>query len=205
MDVHNSGYPRKEHDFYVEPASCFDVLINIMGRSDFEGGIYDPAVGVGTIAAAAQRFGLRCMGSDIVDRRPKVGAFKFAVRDFLHEPTHTDVWPAVVMNPPYKTARQFIEKALRETRRSGVVAALAPVSFLASQERHAFFNGREIERVIVLSKRPSMPDGDALPRGDVTRGGGKTNYLLARVSRGRTKRRSGDTLVVATDERLPQR
>jgi hypothetical protein len=182
MDVNHSGYPRHPDDFYVEPAWCFDVLIGGADRADFASGIYDPCVGAGTIPVAARRLGLYGISSDIVDR-PKVGPFKFAIRDFLEERTLTSGWPSIVMNPPFRLARAFVEKALRETKPGGVIAALAPLSFLASQARYDFFRARETERIIVLSKRPSLPDGDALIAGAVKRGNGKANYawLIFRV------------------------
>ena len=181
MDTHHSGYPRNEHDFYIEDDWCFDALIAVMGRSDFEAGIYDPACGIGTILAGAERFGLRGIGSDIVDHRPLDGpfqlTFKFAgLRNFLTEGERPGVWPSMVFNPPYGKAQAFIEKALHEVKPGGVVAALLPASFRYSQERYEFFNRPEIERIISISKRPSMPDGDALIAGTVKRGGGKTNY-----------------------------
>src|SRR5580692_1317633 len=133
MDVNHSGYPRHQHDFYIVPAWCFAVLIGVAGHADFAAGVYDSCVGVGTIPTAARALGLNGAGSDIVDR-PKVGPFKFTMRDFLAERT-VNGWPSIVMNPPFRLAREFIEKALRETKRGGVVAALAPISFLASQGR----------------------------------------------------------------------
>jgi hypothetical protein len=80
------------------------------------------------------------------------------------------------MNAPYRWMREFIEKALIETKQGGIVAALVPLSFLVSQERHDFFQRPEVERIIFLSKRPSMPDGDALLAGKVKRGGGHAVY-----------------------------
>ncbi|HZZ26156.1 MAG TPA: hypothetical protein VFE60_27985 [Roseiarcus sp.] len=174
---HHSGYPRHPHDFYIEDEWCFDALPAALGLADFAKGIYDPCCGVGTILQAAQRFQLQGLGSDIVDRQREVGLFKFAgLRDFLDQRTQAGCWPSVVMNPPYRETQKFIEKALSETRAGGVVAALAPLSFLVSQERYDFFQRPEMERIIFLSKRPSMPDGDALLRGDVKRGGGMEVY-----------------------------
>jgi hypothetical protein len=175
VDVHNSGYERNALDLYIEPRWCFGALIDVLGAADFARGVYDPACGIGTIPVAAKALGLSSFGSDIIER-PKLGPFQFGVRDFTAEPTGTGVWPAVVMNPPFQHAQAFIEKALRETKRGGIVAALTPASFLYSQARHSFFRAPETERIIFLSKRPSMPDGDALLAGEVTRGGGKANY-----------------------------
>jgi hypothetical protein len=171
---HHSGFPRHPDDFYIEDDWCFDALPAIIGHADFASGIYDPACGVGTIPIAAMRLGFPVVGSDKIDR-PKVAPFRFKTRDFLEERT-VNGWPSIVMNSPYKAAREFIEKALIETQRGGVVAALAPLSFLVSQARHDFFQRPEVERIIFLSKRPSMPDGDALLTGKVKRGGGQTVY-----------------------------
>ena len=178
MDVNHSGYPRHRHDFYIEDDWCFDALPATLGLADFAKGIYDPCCGIGTIPQAAQRFQLQALGSDIIDRQREVGLFKFAgLRDFLDERTRPGCWPSMVMNPRYGKTQKFIEKALTETKPGGVVAVLTRMSFLASQARHGFFQRPEVERIIFLSKRPSMPDGDAWLAGKVKRGGGKTNYV----------------------------
>jgi hypothetical protein len=174
---HHSGFPRHPDEFYIEDDWCFDALPAILGAAEFAKGIYDPAVGVGTIPLAAIRYGFPAMGSDKVDR-PKGAPFRFTTRDFLEERT-LNGWPSIVMNSPYKATREFIDKALREVKPGGAVAALAPLSFLASQERYNFFQRPEVERIIFLSKRPSMPDGHALLRGEVKRGRGKVDYAWA--------------------------
>ena len=175
---HHSGFPRHPDEFYIEDDWCFDALPAILGAAEFAKGIYDPAVGVGTIPLAAIRSGFPAMGSDKIDR-PKAGPFNSGVRDFL-EPRTQPGWAAnIVTNPPFKKLIEFIEKALTETRPGGVVAVLAPLSFLASQERYGFFQRPEVERIIFLSKRSSMPDGDALLAGAVKRGGGKVDYAWA--------------------------
>jgi hypothetical protein len=206
MDVHASGYPRHPHDFYIEPAWCFDVLVDVAGRADFAAGLYDPCVGVGTIPVRASALGFGGMGSDIVDR-PKVAPFKFGVRDFLGERTAAGWAPSIVMNPPFRHAQAFVEKGLSEVKQGGIVACLTPISFLASQTRHDFFRMSETERVIVLSKRPSMPDGDALLKGEVKRGNGKANYawLIFRVGGRRGAQAVIDWGMPPDDKRLVTR
>ena len=178
MDVTHSGYPRHRHDFYIEDEWCFDALPVVLGPAEFAKGIYDPCCGIGTIPQAAQRFQLQALGSDIIDRQRQVGLFNFAgLRDFLDKRTQAGCWPSMVFNPPYGETQKFIEKALTETQPGGVVAVLTRMSFLSAQARYNFFRQPEMERAIILSKRPSMPDGDVLLAGKVKRGNGKTNYL----------------------------
>lgn len=176
MDVNHSGYLRHANDFYIEPPWCFDILMLRTDRTDYAPGVYDPAAGSGTIPVRAIQFGLGGIGTDLLDR-PKTGVFAFRTRDFLEERTLGGHWPCIVMNPPFKIAVPFIEKGLREVRKGGVVCALMPISFLAAQCRHDWFRQRETERVVVLSRRPSMPDGDALLEGRVKASGGKANYV----------------------------
>jgi hypothetical protein len=45
-----------------------------------------------------------------------------------------------------------------------------------SQERYDFFQRPEVERIVFLSKRPSMPDGDMPLAGKLKRGGGQEVY-----------------------------
>jgi hypothetical protein len=188
---HHSGFPRHPDDFYIEDDWCFDALPAILGAAELAKGIYDPACGVGTIPMAAIRSGFPAVGSDKIDR-PKAGPFNSGVRDFLEPRTQAGWAPSIVMNPPNGKAQAFIEKALIETRAGGVVAALVPISFLVSQERYGFFQRPEVERIVFLSKRPSMPDGDALLAGAVKRGGGKVDYAWA-VFRAGGRRRADVT------------
>jgi hypothetical protein len=174
MDIHNSGYPRNANDFYIEPPWTFDCLLARTDRTDFMPVVYDPCCGTGTLPLRAKALGLGGIGTDLVDR-PKQGAFAFEQRDYLEGQTLEGFAP-VVMNPPYRSAQSFIMKALRETRKGGVVAALVPNSFLHSQARHDWFRERETEKIIVLSRRPSCLAGDAWLEGGKA-AGGKMNFV----------------------------
>ena len=72
MDVNHSGYPRHEHDFYMEPAWCFDAAGRRRATLTSPKGVYDPASAWGQFRGGHARSDFRCVGSDIVDR-PKAG------------------------------------------------------------------------------------------------------------------------------------
>lgn len=156
-------FQRHEHDWYVEPSWCWDVLHRTIPEC-FEGSVLDPACGGGTGVRWCRARGIKAFGSDIVDR----GASGF-VADFL-SPGYP--WQAdnVISNPPYKNAVPFAHQALRVARCS--VALLVQLPFLASQARHALFNSTPVAAVVILSKRPSMPPGGSQVRAT----GGKEDY-----------------------------
>ena len=64
---------------------------------------------------------------------------------------------AVIMNPPYKQAMEFVQRA-RKLMGRRTVAALLRLSFLESQKRRAFWQENPAD-VYVLSRRPSFTAG----------------------------------------------
>ena len=68
-------------------------------------------------------------------------------------------WPSnsgIIMNPPYKLALEFVDRAMRETE--GQVVALLRLGFLESKARYEFHQKHRCD-VYVLSKRPSFAHG----------------------------------------------
>lgn len=159
MGERHSEYYRDEEDWYVEPVWSVEIL---RSRVPFAGGIHDPCCGMGTIPKV---FG--GTGSDLVDR-----GYGYPQRDFLRDQTNYD---NIVMNPPYGIAQKVIEHALQITKYR--VAALVQTKFLCSQRRHKLFTRNETEKVIMLSRRPSMPPGRLLEeKGESVRGGGSIDF-----------------------------
>lgn len=161
MGERPSEYERDENDWYVEPEWAVRALKD---RVSFVA-VHDPCCGMGTIPRV---FG--GTGADKIDR-----GFGFRVQDFLTEDwSYSDI----VTNPPYGIAQDIIERALLLARHR--VAALVQTKFLASQRRHALFTRPEMERVIMFSRRPSMPPGKMLmEHGESIRGGGSIDFCWA--------------------------
>ena len=180
MSTKNSNYVRQEHDWYVEPDWCVEALAD---AEQFHGAIYDPACGGGNILRVFNARGHHTYGTDIVCRP---GGTKKR-RDFLCDPSPFIDWRPdnIVTNPPYGNkgcarlglsirhhddSEQFVLRALGEARRK--VAILQKVTWLGSQWRKPFFESTGLSRVYVMSRRPSIPPGDA----DVPASGGSTDY-----------------------------
>ncbi|MFZ0494415.1 MAG: hypothetical protein WBE80_10205 [Methylocella sp.] len=165
-------FDRAAQDFYVEPEWCDDMLF---AAEKFSGPVHDPACGIGRIVIAAIKTGHVASGSDIIERS-ETRDFSF---DYLsdNEPMS---YANIVCNPPYRAARQFIERALREARKS---AFLLQYGFMFGAERSAWLKTAPLKKVWILAPRPSMPPGELVLAG-LKPGGGRIDYIWAVFERG---------------------
>jgi hypothetical protein len=154
MSEGRSAYARAADDWYVEPPWVSERLLD---AERFDGGAHDPACGVGTIPGVLASRDLPASGADIVDRAQG----RFEVRDFLI-PIPSPAWSNVICNPPASKLVAFVEQALAQVEPGGLVAVLAPLKWAASQGRYALFSRPEMERIVVLSRRPLCPPGALL-------------------------------------------
>jgi hypothetical protein len=139
MSQRESGYQRKLLDQYETPA--WVTLALIPHLPEFIGKIWEPACGSGKMVAALRQAGFDVVGSDITQ-----GV------DFLSQAPETGV-SAVITNPPYALARQFIERALYfdDTR---IVAMLLRTDFdHAASRAHLFADCAMFAKKVVLTKR----------------------------------------------------
>jgi hypothetical protein len=167
MGERPSEYARDDNDWYVEPEWCVEAL---KARVPLIGGVHDPCCGMGTIPRV-----MGGTGADLVDR-----GYGYPQRDFLEDFAAYD---NIVTNPPYGIAQQIIEHALKIAKWR--VAALVQVKFLASQRRHGLFTRDETEKVLMFSRRPSMPPGEMLREsGESIRGGGSIDFCWVVWCRG---------------------
>lgn len=160
----DSGYDRDPDEWYVEDEPCVQSLFRAMPWF-YACGAHDPCCGGGNIVRVGKSMGVAMTGSDKVDRCNGL----YPVRDFLADNSPR---PAIVSNPPFNIAPMIVRHALDVTADGGYVALIGQAKFFFSQSRHPLFARREMDRVLVLSTRPSMPPGKALAAGTVKRGGG---------------------------------
>ena len=185
----SSGYARYPHDWYVEPEDCINALFDAMPVLGHKG-IHDPCCGLGTIPKVASQREWRATGADLVDRAQG----NYPVRDFL---TDDRIYPNIVTNPPFSLSVAIVRHGLNIVEDGGRVVIVAQAKFLYSQGRHSLFAHPSCERVLILSKRPSMPPGELLlERGEACRGGGSMDYCWVAF-------RAGNTVSCCTIEWLP--
>ena len=141
-----SGYDRAASDWYVEPKSCVEALLDV---ETFEGQSWDPSCGSGNIPLTMRARGLSCWGSDIADR-----GFGMTGLSFFDA---TDRADNIVTNPPFGVIEPYIAHALMLTTKK--VAILARLALLEGQKRRELFARTPLARVWVSSTRLSMPPG----------------------------------------------
>ena len=140
---------RIKHDFYETPAWCIHALARV--EQPYWRGLdfWEPCDGAGSISRVLRSYGRKVVTGDLTRNR-----------NFLK--TETRRAKAIVTNPPYKHATEFILHA----HRLGVAyhAWLLKGDFLNAQRAISLID--EVgypERVWALTKRPDFRNQDAPP------------------------------------------
>jgi hypothetical protein len=163
MSRKDSGYQRKERDYYPTPAwvvtDALAKIVPLKGRT-----IWEPACGTGEMVDAIAAAGGMPHGTDIHD-------YGYAgmrhQHDFLQNAgcpglVHYD---GIITNPPYgersKTAEGFIEFGLARISDYGFLALLLPVDFDSGGTRAKYFRDcPQFAGTIVLTKRIKWFEGE---------------------------------------------
>jgi hypothetical protein len=165
------SWQREAHEHYVEPAWCSKRLFEEEG---FEGAIYDPCCGFGTIVKEALKHGLVAHGSDLVDRGWDSTR---TPHDFLTSPIESH--QNIVCNPPFNIAAEFAATALARAERK--VAMIFPTARLNAAH---WLRETPLARVWLMTPRPSMPPGHTITAGEKP-GGGKMDFCWLVFNKGR--------------------
>lgn len=150
MSQRESGYERIERDLYETPAWVTECLLPHLPDNMK---IWEPASASGKMARVLIEGGHAVSVSDI--------SHELSV-DFLKtNPDEAFDGEAIITNPPYEFAREFIEHALEHTEtQSGMVAMLLRTDFdHAKTRQHLFSMHKAFAKKIVLTKRIVWFDG----------------------------------------------
>lgn len=140
------------HDFYATPPEAVHALLAIEDKWLPQGTIWEPACGDGAISSVLASAGRNVISTDIVDRGYP-GARVMSIFDADHRFT----FPAVITNPPFKLAREFVDAALTH---APYVAMLLRLAFLEGGARRTWFARTPLARVHVASRRLPMMHRD---------------------------------------------
>lgn len=168
----SSLWVREANDWYVEPEW---VSARLFEEEKFEGGIYDPACGMGNIVKSARLASHFATGGDVVQRSEYC--------DFVENWMEVDErlsFNNIVSNPPFKLCDDrkngcypFVEKCLDHARYK--VALLLPSKWIQGDKRAVWLATTPLRRVWFISPRPSMPPGQVIAAGHKP-GNGTTDY-----------------------------
>lgn len=146
MSQRDSGYARKERDLYETPEWVTSALRIHMPRPVCKA--WEPACGSGKMSRVLASWCGCVVSSDI---EPTPLSYE---ADFLQCGMH-DGADAIITNPPYEQATEFVEHALRLTEGvGGMVAMLLRTDFDHAKGRsHLFGMCPAFTKKVVLTKR----------------------------------------------------
>lgn len=135
-----AGY-NAEDDHYPTPDIAIESLLRV---ERFEGDIWEPACGEGSISRMLEKWGHRVISTDLRERGYGEGGV-----DFLSERVARA--PNILTNPPYSVGTEFARHAVGLV--SGKVALLVRLAFLEGQKRRSLFEESQLARVWIFSAR----------------------------------------------------
>ena len=144
--------PLRDHpnDCYYTPPCAVDALLAIEKLPRL---IWEPACGTGNIVKVLREAGHNVIATDLHYR----GCPSSRALDFLqHRPKRREV-DAIVTNPPYSLAEQFIAKSLLH---APLVVMLLRLAFLESVRRTPLLDTGMLARVHVFANRLPMMHRD---------------------------------------------
>ena len=139
---------RQREDYYATHPDMVRDLLN--AGAPLRQQVWEPACGAGHIVNVLRERGHEVYATDIVDR----GCPDSSVLDFLWEFAGAPMGDVDIMtNPPYATALEFVERALRLVKPGANVWMLLKLSFLEGKGRKRLFNDTPPADVWVFSVR----------------------------------------------------
>lgn len=134
---------RAENDFYATDPNAVEMLLEL---EKFNKIIWEPACGLGHISDVLKKHNHIVYSTDIIER-----GYEDFVIDFFE---FNYKWNAdIITNPPYKYAKEFVEKAMDVVESGCKVAMFLKLTFLESQKRRELFEKYPPKVIYVSSSR----------------------------------------------------
>lgn len=151
----NSEYGRVDNDFYATDPKAVMALCHthiLFGRE-----VLEPCVGQGHIAKTLLKYdpNINITAIDLVDR----GYPNTVVTDFLTwKPPYE--YSAIVTNPPYSLAKEFVEKGMECLCEGGYMCMFLKIQFLEGAKRKELFDKYPPKYIYVFRNRmPTWNNG----------------------------------------------
>jgi len=158
--AHSTGAKRaalaaRGNDLYETPPEAVEALLR---HEKLPHRIWEPACGPGSIVRTLRRHGHDVLATDLVDYASPDQDHSHI--DFLipgMAETVCNDGRAIITNPPYKSAAQFVARALTL---APYVAMLLRLAFLESERRRDILDNGSLARVLVFRNRLPMMHRD---------------------------------------------
>ena len=135
---------RERHDYYATEPKAMELLLEL---EQFNNNIWESACGEGHLSEVLVKNGYNVKSTDLIDRGYGIGGVDFLKDEF--EIFNGDI----ITNPPYKYAKQFIEKSLSIIPKGNRVAMFLKLTFMESKGRKQMFIDNPPKVIYVSSSR----------------------------------------------------
>ncbi|MDO4896350.1 MAG: hypothetical protein Q3971_03210 [Moraxella sp.] len=141
-----SDSDREKNDFYRTDSVAIKHLLDLIG-DELPKHIWECACGDGALSTALEQAGYQVKSTDLVDR-----GFGVSDMDFLSCDDRFD-GGAIITNPPFKHAEQFIRTAINKVGNGDYVCMFLRTLFLEGKARKKLFEQYPPKIVAVSSSR----------------------------------------------------
>lgn len=143
---HSEG-KRELCDYYATERKALEKLLDLK-QIDFNKNVWEPDCGELHLSNVLEEYGFNVRNSDIIDR---LNNGKIEELDFL---TYQGKWSGdIITNPPYKSAKSFVEKTLEVVEEGCKVVMFLKLTFLESKSRREWFDKYPPKILYVSSAR----------------------------------------------------
>lgn len=137
-------HEREVNDYYATDPFAAEILIMV---EPLLSSIWECACGEGHLAKVFAKYNKLALASDLINR-----GYGNTFVDFL-KTDREDWYGDIVTNPPYKYAKEFVEKSLELIENGRKVCMLLKLTFLEGKTRKKFFKKYPPKTIYVFSGR----------------------------------------------------
>lgn len=141
--TNHSSTDRAINDYYATDPIAIELLLD---KETFSNDIWECACGEGHLSKVLEQRGYNVVSTDLVDRGYGQGGI-----DFLTSKEKFD--GDIITNPPYKYAKEFVERAIESITDGHRVAMFLKLQFLEGKARRELFDKYPPKYVYVSSGR----------------------------------------------------
>lgn len=147
---HSEG-EREVNDFYSTDPKALEIFLDRLKEDGIElhKDIWECACGQGHLSKVLENRGYNVTSSDLIDRGYGKGNVDFLNTTFTTGMVQADI----LTNPPYKFAKEFVERALDITDTGYYTIMFLKIQFLEGQERRKLFDKFPPKYIYVNSAR----------------------------------------------------
>lgn len=145
----HSNKERQSEDYYATDPKALEIFLDKLKEDGItlHKEIWECACGEGHLSKVLEKEGYKVWSTDLIDRGYGTGN-----TDFLK--SLPNEWCGdILTNPPYKYAKEFVERALEITRSGCYTIMFLKIQFLEGQARQELFKKYPPKFVYINSKR----------------------------------------------------